>query len=371
MSSTLPQKVAMAIRYFFPTAREREYERIVKQAQVFDRAFYMHAHAGVHRLFKLNPLRHYIQHGEAAGFSPNGRFSPRAYLFHNPDLDQASTRPLLHYVQTGRAQARMAWLDPRDSAAPVMPSAPRAVQRPASVAVVLHLYYLEMWEEFATLLEAQDFEFDLWVTLSQDAGARAQALSDVITARFTSARVHILPNHGRDIFPFVWLVGSGVLAPYAAVCKLHSKKSPHRQDGEQWRRALTKGILGAPQQTHRRLEAFLARTDAGVWVAQGQDYHGDSHWGMNRTRASALLARRGLSLPAAELSFPAGSIYWMRQDMISQIAALGLEAADFEPEQALVDGTTAHALERLFGALAQMAQLDILTPDQLDPPAAP
>ena len=371
MFSSLPRKIVMAIRFIFPSARERDYERVIARAGVFDTAFYLRAHAGVHRLFKRNPLRHYIQHGEAAGFSPNGRFSPRAYLFHNPDLDPATTRPLLHYVQTGQHEARTVWLDPKDSSVPDMPAAPCAVEAPARVAVVLHLYYLEMWDEFASLLEAQTFEFDLWVTLSRDAedGVRAKALRDMITSRFARAQVHILPNHGRDIFPFVWLVRSGVLAPYSAVCKLHSKKSPHLSDGDAWRQNLTEGILGEPEQTRRRLETFITTPGAGFWVAEGQHYEGDIHWGVNHARATALMARRGLSLPDAELSFPAGSIYWIGQAMIAQIAALDLDAADFEPEQALVDGTTAHALERLFGSLAQLAGQDILTPAQLDPPA--
>lgn len=367
MSSSLPRKVAMAIRYFFPTAQEWEYERVIAKAGVFDSAFYLQVHSGIHRLFKLNPLRHYIQHGEAAGFSPNGRFSPRAYLFHNPDLDPTTTRPLLHYVQTGQNEARTVLQGRHDSPAPDMPPAPEALQNPARFAVVLHLYYPQMWEEFAPVLEAQSFPFDLWVTLTDDGtGGRARALRGDIIARFPQAQVHILPNHGRDIFPFVWVLGGGALAPYLAVCKLHSKKSPHRSDGDTWRQSLTQGVLGDPVQTHRRLETFLHRSNAGFWVAQGQRYEGDVHWGMNRARASALLARRGMSLPDTDLIFPAGSIYWVRQEALAQIAALGLEAADFEPEQALVDGTTAHALERLFGSLAQRAGLDILTPDQLD-----
>ena len=200
MLSRLPRKAAMALRYIFPSRRERAYERAIAQADAFDSALYLQAHPGLHRLFRLNPVRHYVQHGEAAGFSPNGRFSPRAYLFHNPDLDPATTRPLLHYLQTGRDEARTAWLDPQDSPPPDMPDMPDPVPEPAPVAVVLHLYYLDMWEEFATSLAAQTFDFDLWVTLTDDGAAgHAQSLRRAITARFPAARVHILPNHGRDI----------------------------------------------------------------------------------------------------------------------------------------------------------------------------
>ena len=367
MMHRLLGKIALALRYFLPSRDERAYLREIARAQAFDRAYYLQAHPGLHPLFRLMPERHYVQHGEDKGLSPNGRFSPRAYLFHNPDLDPATTRPLLHYLQTGRGEDRTVMLEAHSAALPVFPPSPAPLPRCAAVAVVLHLYYLEMWEEFAPLLKAQTFEFDLWVTLTQDTdGTRAQALRDRIVAQFAGAQVYILPNHGRDLYPFVWVLEGGALAPYAALCKLHSKKSPHRADGDDWRQALTQGILGDPAQTARRLDRFLHDPTAGFWVAEGQHYQGDVHWGVNRARACALLARGGLSLPDAPLSFPAGSIYWMRQEVAAQIRALGLGAADFEPEQALVDGTTAHALERLFGSLADLSGRRILTPGQLD-----
>jgi len=357
----------MALRHIFPSARDRAYERAIARAGIFDRALYLQSHPKPHWLLRQNPERHYVQYGEAAGFSPNGRFSPRAYLFHNPDLDPATTRPLWHYLETGGDEARLVWQDPDGGIVPDFPPAPTPIEAPAPVAVVLHLYYLDMWDEFAALLEQQYFAFDLWITLTDDGpSGRAQTLRTEILIRFPRARVHVVPNHGRDIYPFIWMLGSGVLSPYEAVCKLHSKKSPHRADGDAWRQDLTQGVLGAGEVTQRRLQRFLEMPHAGFWVAQGQHYEGDMYWGVNRARAVELLAHRGLSLPQGPLSFPAGSIYWVRQALLQRWADLDLTAGEFEPEQALVDGTTAHTIERLLGSLAQISGLTIVTPEQLD-----
>ncbi|MFC3119955.1 rhamnan synthesis F family protein [Jhaorihella thermophila] len=106
-------------------------------------------------------------------------------------------------------------------------------------------------------------------------------------------------------------------------------------------------------------------------MADGQLVEGDAWWGINRLRAEALLNRAGLSTEGRVLRFAAGSIYWIKPTLIARLAALNLKAEDFEPEQALVDGTTAHAIERALGVLADAAGLGQLESRDLDrkPPA--
>lgn len=303
-------------------------------------------------LFRLSPERHYVQFGEALGLSPNPHFSPRAYLFHNPDLAGLGIPPLQHYLETGHREGRTALITADQHAAP-LPAFPEIggddrPSPPAPVAIVIHLYYPELWPEIADRLVRQSFAFDLFVTVTSGQ-ADFGALQQDIWSRFPSARVWEMPNHGRDIWPFVYLVNAGLLAPYQAVCKLHSKKSPHRADGDAWRQALIDGVLGSD--SANILHRFLDNSRAGFWVADGHRHQGEEWWGGNRSRAVELLARIGLSPDAAPLVFPAGSIYWVKPAILERICAMRLDADAFEPEQALVDGTTAHALERAFGYL--------------------
>ncbi|WP_417525596.1 rhamnan synthesis F family protein [Marinovum sp.] len=368
------RKASTVLRYLFPTAADRHYLARIQSSGLFDRDFYLRSNARLKWLFRIWPERHYVQLGERNGTCPNPGFSPRAYLFHNPDL-AGETRPFLHYIETGRAERRMVLAAPSSEGVPVFPdiAPPDPAAGTAPVAVALHLYYPEFWEEIAPALEAQQFAFDLHVTITRRGdlppGAGA-ALETRIRAAFPAARIWQMPNHGRDILPFAHLVNAGGLAPYRAVLKLHSKKSPHRADGDAWRRALVAGVLGDPAETAARLERFLAHPRAGIWVADGHLHEGDSWWGGNRPRAEALLARSGAALPPGPLCFPAGSIYWARAAVLAKLARLRLTPEDFEPEQALVEGTTAHAVERLMGALTIAAGRVPCTSRTLDRPGA-
>lgn len=356
------RRAGIVLKFLFPDAGIRAAVRDIKTSGLFDRAFYYASNPRLRRLFKLAPERHYVLFGEPAGLCPNAAFSPRAYLHNNPDV--TGRHALLHFIRTGRAEGRVV-VDATPVPDLVLPDIAADIASPAPVAVVLHLFYHDLWDEFRDALQQQNFAFDLFVTAT-GTEADVAPLRARILHSFPEARIWAMPNHGRDIFPFLHVVASGVLLPYAAVCKLHGKLSPHRADGAQWRAALMGGVMGAPQQTAGRLAAFLADGALGLWVADGQIFEGNDWWGINRPRAQALLAHgKGFAPMADPLRFPAGSVYWIKPPVLTGLAALGLGAYDFEREQQLVDGTTAHAIERLMGHVTAQAGLAMCTTTDL------
>lgn len=359
----------LGARILCPTPAEARYARAIRRSGLFDRSWYLACNPRLPRLCRWLPERHYVLVGEKAGLCPSPAFSPRAYVHLNPDLAD-TTRPFFDYIASGHAAGRSAQDRPAGAAAPALPpiTAADRPERAAPYAVVLHLYYPQMWDDFRDRLKKQPLAFDLFVTLPSDKPAETQAVSARILADFPNARLWHLANHGRDILPFWHLLQSGLLAPYAAVCKLHSKKSPHRDDGETWRGALLDGVLGDPAQTARRLAAFVADARAGLWVADGHRLAGAQWWGANRNRAMALLAQAGFAADASppDLVFAAGSIYWIKPAALAALAALPVTAADFEPEMGQIDGTTAHALERVSGLLIVAAGLELRQTRDLD-----
>lgn len=346
----------------------------IRRSGLFDKAFYRGCHPTLNALFLRFPERHYVIFGEAAGFQPNPVFSPTAYRRLNEDLRNLRA-PFLHYVRYGKRENRVIRLDPSAGAlrGPLLPPVLRQradAPEPAEFAIVVHIYYPDLWEELAATIKAAGIEHDLFVTYTNQ-GALSEDLPGRVQADFPEARVIAMPNHGRDIFPFVHLVNSGLLSPYRAVCKIHTKKSPHRPDGDEWRRHLIAGLLPA-QETRARLDRFLVDPTAALWVADGQHYEDARWWGANQAPTAKLLNRVEIRPDANVLSFPAGSMYWLKPLMLSMIRGLRLDQDDFELETAQVDGTTAHAFERALGYIASHAGLRICQASTLAyPPAAP
>ena len=366
------RRAKLAQRLLLPPVGELAYIREMKRSGLFDRQFYLSTNPALHWLFRKFPERHFAQLGERLGLWPNPDFSPAAYLRHNPDLAALPMPPFRHFVNYGRHEGRLTKEVPQDIvvsgiATPKL----RPVAGPkAAHAVVVHVYYPEVWEEFAETLRRVPFDFDLYVTLTWR-GAESVALQAGIEAAFPGARVVPLRNHGRDIFPFLHLVNSGWLDGYQAVCKLHTKKSPHRTDGEDWRRHLVGGILEG-EGLELRLKRFKADPEAAFWVADGQHFTGGEWWGANYQTVASVLRRVEIGCDPGHLSFPAGSIYWMKPLMVDMIRALNLTEDLFEPESGQTDGTLAHAIERALGYLAEAAGMRIVQATQLDdarPPA--
>lgn len=358
----------LGLRLIFPTPDEFRYARQIRASGLLDRAWYLETNPRLPRLCRLLPERHYVLVGEKVGLCPSSDFSPRAYAHLNPDQAKSGLPPLAHFLANRHARARLAVDKPAGENAPALPqiAPPRRQTAERNVAIVLHLFYRDMWDEFLPILQAQLFEFDLFVLLTQ--GASEISIRASILHSFPEAQVWTFPNHGRDILPFLHLAQSGVLQRYKAVCKLHTKRSPHRADGAQWRQALVSGVLGDPLTTKRALDAFLSDQRAGLWVADGHLIAGAQWWGPNKRRAQDLLDRFGMDPKeqADQLEFAAGSIYWIKDAALAAYAALPVAAADFEPEMGQVDGTTAHALERVLGLVLRAQGLELRERNELD-----
>lgn len=375
MAAQWMQRARWLGAFLNPHPRISRYLRAIRQGQHFDRAFYLGANPGLHPLFRIFPERHYVVFGEREGRQPNPEFSPRAYLRHNPDLSAWTARPYLHFLLYGRREQRItrelpAGAETGQCPAPVL----RPAEGPkAPFAIVVHVYYHDLWPEIAARLRLLDFPFDLFVTITDTGNGAAKTLAGRIRAAFPEARAIPMPNRGRDIFPFVHLVNAGLLDGYRAVAKIHTKRSLHRVDGDDWRRTLIDGILPGAA-TGQRLREFLADPDAGIWMADGQRYRDPGWWGSNFDITAWLLRRIEIRVERDRLEFPAGSMYWLKPVMIGMIRGLQLDQSLFETECGQVDGTLAHAFERALGALATTSGLalretsDLRAPDGGSPP---
>jgi len=230
------------------------------------------------------------------------------------------------------------------------------------IAVVLHLYYADLWPEIERAISSISEPFDLFVTVT----SRDVEVEKKIHDAFPRAQVLHFENRGRDVLPFVALVNLGILFRYELVCKLHTKRSLHLADGDRWRRILVDGILGRQDLVNRIGQAFDRDPDLGIVVADGQifGWH-QSHWAGNLERIFALGAKIGIDGIPDGARFAGGSVYWVRPFLLRQLAALMMDSEDFEPEPLPPDGTTPHAVERLLGLICHDAGMRIVESGKL------
>ncbi len=227
---------------------------------------------------------------------------------------------------------------------------------PARVAVLMHVFYPELVSELVDSVRLIPVPVDIIVTNSS--GSELD-----LTVR-DGDRVIVLEaaNRGRDILPLIEVVNAGLLDPYDLVLKVHTKRSQWRGDhdlpgdGETWRRGLLDSVLGSTDNIAAIMSAFASDHTLGL-VTADDSVLGPEHWGDNESLVQGLLRRIELPLRGSELTFAAGSVYWVRGFVLSGLRSLNLGARDFPDESGQVNQTTAHAIERMIGILCREAGL--------------
>jgi lipopolysaccharide biosynthesis protein len=226
----------------------------------------------------------------------------------------------------------------------------------ARVLVVAHVYYPEVWFDIEDRLVRIPEPYDLVVSLVE---GRTEVLQPEIAERLPHAIVHHVSNLGRDLGPLVELARAGLFDDYDAVLKVHTKRSPHRLDGDAWRVALLDGVMPSPEGMRRIIELFRRDSSVGLVVPNGS-LDGTETWGSNQPLVEALAARIPFAFDPDQLRYPAGSMYWARPWVLRRLADLELGPEHFESEAGHVDGSTAHALERFVGVAARASGLDLV-----------
>jgi lipopolysaccharide biosynthesis protein len=231
-----------------------------------------------------------------------------------------------------------------------------AEKDPPKTAVVAHLYYPDLADELLLHLKSIPIPFDLYLSTTKDARG---PLADIFSAALGADRVqvHAVENAGLDIGPFVMEFGERY-AQYDLVCKIHGKKSLYNPGHADWRPYLMRNLLGSPEVVKTILTYF--RNDPALGMVFPDTYPGvkaynlEDPWRANWDNCVRLGARLGLTLDRnARLDFPEGSMFWFRPDALTPLFSLGFTWADFGTGPSKLDGTLAHAMERLFALVAQ------------------
>lgn len=228
---------------------------------------------------------------------------------------------------------------------------PEKASTAAPPCVVIHAWHMPEFIDLLEHLKRSELICRLVITTAHE---HRQAVDAALHRVGLQGEVMLYPNHGRDVLPFLQvaelLLGEGV----ELVLKLHTKRSTHLQHGAQWRDEMLQQLL-LDGHAARAVKAFDRNPSLGLLAPRGHLLPVRDFIGANALALSRLRVQLGLSVDPLETDFSAGSMYWVRLAALRPLLDAHLYRSTFEPEQGQIDGTVAHAIERLLGAICAQA----------------
>lgn len=339
----------------FDNAENYDADALVTQVQIFDREWYTKTYN-----YSTDPsidwLDHYHNIGWKLGEDPSPLFSNSAYLNTEIGLREyfiaTNQNPLGHYCAIGHAEKREIFFNPlipfqqsyTTSSPPVYFASTDKSKPTQSVAAFVHCYYIDL----ADRIIEQCLSLGLDVYAAFIVGTEYESLAEKFENRIS---FKVFENRGRDIAPFVTGFKEEI-KKYEYALHLHTKKSLHYGNARSdWMDYCLESLLGNITKVE---QIFKKHKNVAIVYPEPPDFLKDQmNWGHNFRRVNALMGKLNLELNISDrLDFPAGSMFWFRTKDMLPVFELEISPYLFEAENGQIDGTLAHAYERLFGMYA-------------------
>jgi len=294
------------------------------------------------RLSGFSPLEHWLRIGSRLG-RPKGPVKQRAA--ERPEIGEARHPAASFEILGEHASAhRGPGILLKEEEAP-------EIRFVGKLAVHLHLFHLDMIAQCQIWLASIEVPFDLFVSTADEEGVQKVEEEFRSLPGLVRLYAECQPNRGRDIGPMI--VGFGPqLARYDLVIHFHSKKSSHTASKRDWGIQLGHHMFHSREHFAQVLNLFADDSSLGLaFPVYHPSIEGQIKWGANFARAAKEMQRLSDGPPLIEddlLPFPAGSFFIARTDAIRPLLEGSFALADFEPEAGQIDGTLAHAIERMF-----------------------
>ena len=210
----------------------------------------------------------------------------------------------------------------------------------------MHLHYTDLWETvYSFLRNFENIKYDLYITVTDC----SDNVINKILEKMPRANIQLVENRGRDILPFIKILKLITPLNYELICKIHSKKSKYRNDGNIIRNELLSSLLGSTNIIQNIIEEFKNKK-IGLITAEKYLL---SHTNHNMTYDQHLIKSVSslLNINFYYFYFPAGSCFWFKPSALVNLTNINDHI--FEFEEGYADGTTAHCIERLFCIIAK------------------
>jgi len=217
-------------------------------------------------------------------------------------------------------------------------------------AVHLHLFYVDLADEFAQYFKNLPGKFDILITLvnEEDRGLAKKSFSNCGASKVI---IKLVNNIGRDSGPLFFGLKEEILTRnYKVIGHFHSKKSFDIENdiGNQWRRFLTETLIGDKDTAKSILSLF---NDSKLGLVFPDDNH-VVDMGENKEYLDKLCDMINLPYIEETSVFPVGNMFWARVDAIKELFLLDPDSI-LQEEPLPYDGSFMHAIERITPSLVR------------------
>lgn len=231
------------------------------------------------------------------------------------------------------------------------------------VAVHLHVFYVDLLQEFLTAFTAFAFDYDLFITT--DRKEKVAEIEEILAENSRAAEIVVTGNIGRDVLPMLKL--KEALRSYDYVGHFHTKKSKEADfwAGESWRKELIAMLVTPANSILANMEA---KDDLGLVIADIPTFFRFNKivdaYNENQIAPAMneLWQQMGLTKDIDFNHFHTfvmsyGTYAWFKYDALKPLFELDLTDEDV-PAEPLPQNSVLHAIERLLVYIAWDQQYD-------------
>ena len=221
----------------------------------------------------------------------------------------------------------------------------------SDIAIIIHIFYIDIWKEIHNYLTQLQTPYDLYITFPEE-------IPNIELVQIFKDAPHVqlfkTQNHGRDVLPFLLVMNLIGTEKYPYICKLHTKKTGNSPLGNVWRKLLYFDLIGSDTIVKNTLKLFQADSDIGMITGKNTILDSERYNYGNTTKIDRLIDDAGF-LFQDEYYFAGGTMFWARSELLEPLLTL-FQAGKlvFEEEKGQKDNTLAHAIERFFGIICQV-----------------